>query len=139
MQFKLTHIFYLTTFAATSLVAYLKLPHALGADGVFGKLGIGSVIVGLFMCFFVIYMLRLPATQRSGIRSESSDVIYDGQHWLDFLFVWIVGSLFVFIGGYSFLSDMNDHPLPLKWWTALIPAGLLLVAYFPTWRFLRKI
>ena len=140
MQFRISHILALTTYAAISFAAYFSLPQLIGAAGVFGKLGVGFISLGFFICLFVTFMLRMPADQRSLVQDAgTNDVLYDGQHWLDFLFPWITGALFVFFGTYSILYDFNDEPIPSNWWISVVPAALVLVGYVPVWRFLRTI
>ena len=140
MQFRLSHIFVLVTFAAVSLAAYHAVPPAIGAQGVFGKLGVGFIMLGLFMCMFVIYMLRLPANLRSKVLADDGKTpTYDGQNWFDFFPIWVFAALFVFTGCYSLLSDIHETPLPEMWWLATIPAITVLVFYVPIWKFFRTI
>ena len=139
MQFRLIHIFILTAYISLSLVGTTAIPAAIGAEGAFGGLSVGLIFLGVFMVLVVIFFLRLPAKQRpSVVDSSSGKTIRDGDHWLDYLIIWLVGSLFVFAGCYLLLADRNNTLIPNNWWITLLPAILLMALYSPAWRYLRN-
>ena len=129
MQFKLWQMLAFVVTIAIGFAIWLSSPCWLS------WLAAVLVSTGLFVCLLVIYLLGLPQQLRGSTLLSDGSRSYDGTHWLDYLHFWLLGSGFVFIGCFVWLTTVREgQAFPRDWWWAFVPAIGLLIGYVPAWK-----